>query len=461
MIRTNLETAARWVGGELIGGDAEFAGVGIDSRSIGPGQLFVALRGTRFDGHAFVGDALARGAAAALVERPMVQHAIRQIVVPDALAALADLARGWRGQLEARFVGITGSNGKTTTRMLVQAVLAGAGRTGGSSGNLNNEIGVPLSILRLERGLDFAVLEMGCGQPGDIAHLAAIARPGIGVVTNVGPAHLERMGSLEAIADTKAELYDALPDDGIGVVNADDPFAPRFRARLGARRRIEFALEAPAEVAASDLRLDGAGSRFSLRLPGAGPAVVHLPLPGRHNVANALAAAAVGHALGVDAAVIVAGLESARAVGGRLEPIAVAGAVLYDDSYNANPASVKAGIDTLVLEPGRHWLVLGDMRELGPRERELHAEIGAYARARGIERLLVTGRLAAAAAEAFGAGASVHPDRADLAAALAADLGPGLRVLVKGSRGSAMDDVVARVLAAHGIRPPGGKTDAV
>lgn len=460
MIRASLAVAARWVGGELIGGDADFAGVGIDSRTIGPGQLFVALRGERFDAHAFVGDALARGAIGAIVERPLTAHAIRQIVVPDSLRALGDLARAWRGTLRAKVVGVTGSNGKTTTRTLIQSVLAVAGRTGGSAGNLNNEIGTPLSVLRLDRELDFVVLEMGCGQPGDIAYLAAIGRPDVGVVTNVGPAHLERMGSLEAIARTKAEIYDALPAEGTGVVNADDPFAPLFRERVGARRRLEFGLAGTPDVTARDLALDGERSRFTLVLPGA-TAAVDLPLPGRHNVVNALAAAAAGHALGLSVDQIVAGLESTPGVAGRLVRIAVAGGVLYDDSYNANPASVKAGIDTLVLEPGRHWLVLGDMRELGPTERELHAEVGAYARERGVERLFATGSLAEAAVASFGAGAAAFADRAGLAAALAAGIGPGIRVLVKGSRGSAMDDVVTRVLAAHGITHVGGKSHAV
>lgn len=460
MIRTTLAVAARRIGGELIGGDADVAGVGIDSRTIGPGQLFVALRGARFDGHAFVGDALAHGAIGAVVERPLTAHAIRQIVVPDALRALGDLARAWRSELGARVVGVTGSNGKTTTRTLIQSVLAVAGRTGGSAGNLNNEIGLPLSVLRLARELEFAVLEMGCGQPGDIAYLAAIGRPEVGVVTNVGPAHLERMGTLEAIARTKAEIYDALPAEGIGVVNADDAFAPLFRERLGTRRRLEFGLAAKADVSARDLELDGERSRFTLSLPDAAAPVV-LALPGRHNVANALAAAAAAHALGLGIDQIVAGLESAPGVSGRLDRFQVAGAVIYDDSYNANPASVKAGIDTLVLEGGRHWLVLGDMRELGSHERELHAEVGAYARARGVERLFVTGSLAEAAVAAFGAGATAFPDRASLAAALAAGIGPGIRVLVKGSRGSAMDDVVTRVLAAYGISHVGGKSHAV
>jgi UDP-N-acetylmuramoyl-tripeptide--D-alanyl-D-alanine ligase len=460
MIRSSLAVAARWVGGDLVGGDADFGGVGIDSRTIGPGQLFVALRGERFDAHAFVGDALARGAIGAIVERPLTAHAIRQIVVPDSLRALGDLARAWRAALHARVIGLTGSNGKTTTRTLIQAVLSVAGRTGGSSGNLNNEIGLPLSVLRLDEQLYYAVLEMGCGKPGDIAYLAAIARPGVGVVTNVGPAHLERIGSLEAIAQTKAEIYDALPAEGIGVVNADDAFAPLFRERLGARRQIEFGFASTAEVTARDLVLDGSRSRFTILLPGA-RAAVDLPLPGRHNVANALAAAAVGHALGLSVDQILAGLNSAQGVAGRLARIAVAGGVIYDDSYNANPASVKAGIDTLVLEPGRHWLVLGDMRELGTAERALHAEVGDYARARGVERLFATGSLAEAAVVAFGPGATNFPDRAALAAALAAGIGPGIRVLVKGSRGSAMDDVVTRVLAAHGIAHVGGKSHAV
>jgi UDP-N-acetylmuramoyl-tripeptide--D-alanyl-D-alanine ligase len=460
MIRASLATAARWVGGELIGGDAEFRGVATDSRAVGPGQLFVALRGERFDAHAFVGDALAHGASAALVERPLTAHAIRQIVVGDSLRALGDLARGWRASLDTVVIGVTGSNGKTTTRTLIQSVLAVAGRTGASAGNLNNEIGTPLSVLRLDRDLDFAVLEMGCGKPGDIAYLAAIGQPQVAVVTNVGPAHLERMGSLDAIARTKAEIYEALPADGIGVVNAADDYAPFFRECLGERRRIEYGLDVAADVTAEDLVLSGQRSRFTLFLSRE-RAPVDLAHPGRHNVANALAAAAVGHALGMSIDQIVAGLESAPGVSGRLDRITVAGGVLWDDSYNANPASVRAGIDTLILEPGRHWLVIGDMRELGPTERALHAEIGEYAKARGVERLFAIGPLSEAAVATFGPGAAAFADRAALGAALAAGIGPGIHVLVKGSRGSAMDDVVTRVLAAHGIPHVGGKSHAV
>lgn len=456
MIRAELATAARWVRGELIGSDAVFTGVSSDSRNVQPGALFIALRGERFDAHDFVAEAAARGASAALVDHRLADPSIRQIVVADTTAALAELARNWRAQLTLTAIGVTGSNGKTTTKSLLAHVLRAAGATQASHGNLNNEIGLPLSILALDRDTRFAVLEMGCGKPGDIAHLAAIGQPDVALVTNVGPAHLERLGSLENVAKTKAELYAALPAGGIAVVNADEPFAAYFRALLGARTIIEFGLDAGAAVSATIAEV-GMTSRFELRVPGSS-AWVDLPLPGRHNIANALSAAAAAYALGLDAPTIAAGLAAAPSVSGRLNAIEINGALLIDDSYNANPASVRAAIDVLALTPGESWLVLGDMRELGEDQARLHAEIGDYARTHGVRRLLALGPLAAHAAAAFGADAQVFADHAAIAAQLQAALKPGLKVLVKGSRSSAMERVISALRAPTA---PGGHADAV
>jgi UDP-N-acetylmuramoyl-tripeptide--D-alanyl-D-alanine ligase len=456
MIASRLSTAAGWTRAVLHGADADFRGVSTDSRTLAAGQLFVALRGERHDGHAHVAEAARRGAAGVVVERPQADAGLPQLVVHDSLAALGDLARHWRRGLRARVVAITGSNGKTTLKTLLSSVLARSGRTAATPGNLNNEVGLPLTVLGLDPALDFAVLEMGAGKPGDIRYLADIGQPDVSVVNNIGPAHLERLGSLEGVASTKGGIYEALGAEGIGAVNADDAFAPYFRGLLGARARVEFGLQAPADVGASDVVVGAAGSRFMLRTPG-GSAPVELALAGRHNVLNALAAAACATALRLDAPTIAAGLAATHAVAGRLDRIEHPdGWVLIDDSYNANPASTMAGIATLAGGGGVPWLALGDMKELGPREAELHAEVGRYARSQGIVRLFTVGPLAAHAAAAFGAHARAYPDRASLAADLAQALARDVRVLVKGSRSSGMDQVVAAVLAAHGIHRAGG-----
>jgi UDP-N-acetylmuramoyl-tripeptide--D-alanyl-D-alanine ligase len=456
MIRERLATAATWMGGVLDGADAPFAGVATDSRKAADEALFVALRGEHHDGHDHLGQAAREGAVAAVVDHRIDAAPLAQIVVADTRLALGDLARHWRQRLPARVVALTGSNGKTTVKTLLASILGGVGRTAATRGNLNNEIGLPLTVLSLDREVDYAVLEMGCGQPGDIEYLARIGQPHVALVNNAGPAHLERLGSVEGVAHAKAEIYAGLGADGTGVVNADDAFAPYFSQVLGARQQLRFGLTQPAAITARDLQL-GASSRFVLVAP-AGEVAVDLPLPGRHNVMNALAAATCAIALGAGLDAIGAGLQSAHGVSGRLtRHVATGGWTLFDDSYNANPASVMAGIATLVLGGGEAWLALGDMKELGPHESRLHAEVGQFARAQGVTRMFTVGPLSASAAEAFGAGARSFADRDALAQALAGELHAGVRVLVKGSRSSGMERVVDRVLAAHAMQP--GESD--
>jgi UDP-N-acetylmuramoyl-tripeptide--D-alanyl-D-alanine ligase len=315
MIAARLSQLAGVSETRLIRGDAAFRGVSTDSRTIDAGALFVALRGERFDGHEFAAAAVARGAAALLVEREL-DLEVPQLVVLDTLHALGDFARWHRGHCRACVVGVTGSNGKTSVKTLLAGILERVGATHVNAGNLNNEIGLPLSLLRLEEDARFAVLEMGAGKPGDIDYLARIARPHIAIVNNVAPAHLERMGSEQGIAETKGAIYTALPDDGVAVVNADDRFAQYFMQRAGARRVVRFGLGDDAEVRATDVAA-GATSRFTLNLAGAA-LPVELPLAGLHNVRNALAAAALAHAAGATAQQVVAGLQAARGVAGRL-----------------------------------------------------------------------------------------------------------------------------------------------
>jgi UDP-N-acetylmuramoyl-tripeptide--D-alanyl-D-alanine ligase len=449
MLNLRLAEIALWTRGSLAGTDASVSGVGIDSRTIAPGQLFVALHGEHADGHAYVAAAAERGAAGALVSRK-VDAPVATIEVPDTLLALGDLASAVRAQRTAQVVGITGSNGKTTVKTLAAAILARHGRTHVNHGNFNNELGLPLTLLAMPEDTQYAVLEMGAGKPGDIDYLAAIARPQIGLVNNIAPAHLERMGTIDAIAETKGAVYSALPPDGVAVINADSDFAAYFAGLAGHRRVLRFGLEQAADVGARDLMLAAEGSRFVLATP-AGDTDVALPLPGRHNVANALAAAAIAVALEVPLATIRAGLESAPAVAGRLRVERMPGGwTLIDDSYNANPGSLRAAVETLALAGGERWLVLGDMAELGPAATELHAEIGRFARERGIERLWAVGRLSAAAATAFGEGAEHFDSQPDLAVALGAALHAGVTCLVKGSRSSAMERVIAALPGASG-----------
>ncbi len=442
-----LSAIAVWTHGRLLGSDVEVTGVAIDTRKLQPGDLFVAIRGERADGHDYLAEAAARGAVAALVTRK-VDSELPQVLVNDAELALGDLASAVRAQRDVRVVGITGSNGKTTVKTLVASILSRHGRTHVSAGNYNNELGLPLTLLAMPRDTEYAVLEMGAGKPGDIAYLAAIARPDIGLVTLIAPAHLARMGSIEGVAETKGALYQALPADGIAVINADDAFASFFAGLAGARRQLRFGLEQPADVGADIVEQRVDGSRFVLSTP-QGDAEVALPLPGRHNIANALAATAVALALEVSLDTIVAGLEQVGGVAGRLRRETMAGGwTLIDDSYNANPSSMTAAIDTLLLAGGERWLVLGDMAELGAQARALHAGIGERARERGVERLFAVGPLGAATVEAFGAGGEHFDDKAALITALRGQLHAGVTCLVKGSRSAGMEQVVA-ALGGH------------
>jgi UDP-N-acetylmuramoyl-tripeptide--D-alanyl-D-alanine ligase len=452
-----LSRIAQWTGGRLVGTEAGrdvlIDAIATDTRTLdasdGRGALFVALKGERFDGHAHVADAVDAGIRAALVAR-VLEVAVPQVVVADTERALAAFAAAMQHARSGKVIAITGSNGKTSVKSLALSILQRAGATYANPGNRNNEIGLPLAVLDAPEDARFAIYEMGAGKPGDIAYLTAIARPDVALVNNIAPAHLERMGSLLGVADTKGAIYDALPVGGVAVINADDAFAPYFAERAHGRRLVRFGLDATADVSARDLAADETGTRFVLATPD-GDAPVTLALPGRHNVLNALAAASLGLGAGASLQAIIDGLAAARPVAGRLVTHHLAnGATLIDDSYNANPGSLNAAIDTLAAAPGDGWLVLGDMRELGVDAEALHAEAGRRAKAAGLARLFTLGPLSAAAAESFGAGAAHFTTHAELAEAVRAALTANVRVLVKGSRGSAMDRVVHALLNSGG-----------
>ncbi|MCK9488985.1 MAG: UDP-N-acetylmuramoyl-tripeptide--D-alanyl-D-alanine ligase [Xanthomonadales bacterium] len=448
MLSAALSQLATWLDGTVHGDDVTIHGVGHDTRSLAPGMLYVALLGERFDGHDFLGQAQAAGAVAALVSQPAADSTLPQLQVADTQAALAELARRHRNRMPAQIAAITGSNGKTTVKNLAATILARLGPTYANPGNFNNEIGLPLSVLELASGHHHAVLEMGAGKPGDIQWLCAIARPQVGLVNNIAPAHLERMGNLAGIAETKGAIIDALPARGVAIINADDSFAETFARRAGGRPVLRFGLQAAADVHAQ-IDTIGAGSRFRLHTP-VGSGDINLPLAGRHNIANALAAAAIGCAFNAHFDDIQAGLEAAPTTSGRLQLLPQAGGyTLIDDSYNANPASVQAAIDTVVTLPGEPWLVLGDMGELGPDAVSLHADIGRLARQAGIVRLFTLGELSHEASVAFGSGGKHFNQRRDLVEHLRHALAPGVVCLVKGSRSAGMERVLA-ALAAGG-----------
>jgi len=445
-----LSTIAHWCEGRHLGADVEVSAVSTDTRTITPGALFVALRGENYDAHDLVAEAQARGAAALLLHRDVATD-LPRILCADTQEALGEFAAGVQKDRPAVVVALTGSNGKTSVKMLTANILSRVGRTYINPGNRNNEIGLPLAVLDAPEDAQFAIYEMGAGKPGDIAYLASIAPPQVALVNNIAPAHLERMGSLLGIAETKGAIYEALSDDGVAVINADDAFAPFFSQIVGARRSFRFGIENDAEVRASRIVHEGGASRFHLHTP-AGNAEITLPLPGHHSVMNALAATALSLAAGASLDAIVDGLRSAAPVKGRQIAHRLGnGAVLIDDSYNANPGSVAAAIATLAQGVGEAWLVLGDMAELGEGGTALHAEIGAQAKRAGLARLWTVGRLSHAASEAFGEGSAHFDSQAALTAALISDMRSkggcaGLSVLVKGSRSSAMENIVAALL---------------
>lgn len=443
-----LSWIASVTGGRLMGQDLHVDVLATDTRALpqGGAPLFVALKGENFDGHSHVAQAAAGGCIAALVSRE-VDAALAQVVVADTELALGALAAAVQRERTTQVLAVTGSNGKTSVKTLLLSILDQLGGAYANPGNRNNEIGLPLAVLDAPETARFAVYEMGAGKPGDIAYLTNIAPPNVALVNNIAPAHLERMGSLQGVAETKGAIYAALPVDGVAVINADEAFAPYFLAQLQGQRVIRFGLEAEAELSARAIQTAAQGSRFSLIAP-EGEVEIQLPMPGRHNVRNALAAAAMAMAVGATLAQVQAGLNGVRPVAGRLIAHTLAcGAVLVDDSYNANPGSVVAAIDTLASGSGEAWLVLGDMRELGTEEVALHADAGARAQAAGIARLYTLGQLSAHATQAFGCGARHFDTHVALADALHAGLRAGVTVLVKGSRGSAMDKIVAALLA--------------
>lgn len=441
--------------GKLAGPDAFFNGVSIDSRSIEPGQLFVALSGERFDGHDYLEQVATKSAAAALVEHEVESVELPQLVVADTRLALGRLGALNRAAFRGRLAAVTGSSGKTTVKEMLASILR-ADHGGDSDavlatrGNLNNELGAPLTLLELAPQHRSAVIELGASHVGEIAYTVGLTSPQVAIITNAGTAHVGEFGGPEKIVEAKGEILEGLAADGVAVLNRDDPAFARWAQRAGERRVLSFALHAPADFTARDLARDARGCPAFTLVGSAGELRIQLNLLGEHNVSNALAAAAAAHALGVTPEAIRGGLENLQPVKGRaVAQLAASGMRVIDDSYNANPASIKAAIDILAGFSGRTVLVLGDMGELGAWAEASHREVGAYARGK-VSALYAVGPQMAHAVSEFGTGARHFADQAELIAALAAEQSPETTLLIKGSRSAAMENVVAAFCASAG-----------
>lgn len=440
-----LSEAALAMHGQLIGQDAEFDAVSTDSRSIIPGQLFIALRGEKFDGARFTSETLEKGAAGVVVNHYGAPQVSPSIVVEDTRIALGRLAAHWRGKFSIPVAAITGSNGKTTVKEMLAAILRA--ETGdaetvlATTGNLNNDIGCPLTMLKLRAQHRYAALEMGMNHFGELAYLTLLARPTVALVNNAQSAHVGFLGSLDAIAKAKGEIFQGLDPGGTAVINADDPHAAMWRSMNTSKTLIDFGFAGTAQVRGEQVS-DEAGAHLRIHTP-KGEVTVRLQVLGEHNARNALGAAACALAMGASLASIEKGLAAFAGVKGRLQSKpGLHGALFIDDTYNANPDSVKAAIDVLSRRPGKKILVLGDMGELGAESAVLHAQAGLAARQAGVDQLFALGELAASAAQAFGTG-SLHYERIqELLADLENELAPGVTVLVKGSRTMKMERVV-------------------
>ena len=448
-----LQDAALATGGTAVGGQVLFLSVSTDSRAIQPGQLFVALRGDNFDGHDYVAAVAAQGAAAAMVDKAWAAAnpvPLPLLVVDDTRLGLGQLAASWRSRFSLPLIGVTGSNGKTSVKEMCAAILRAQSRLDGldpdlavlaTRGNLNNDIGLPLMLLRLSGNHRAAVIEMGMNHPGEIGYLTRLAQPTVALVNNAQRAHLQGMGSVNEVAREKGAIYDGLSTGGVAVINADDAFAGYWKAINVGRETLTFGLSEDADVTAR-CTSHGFASDLVLSAP-QGEARFRLQVPGLHNVRNALAASAACLAAGVCLNAVAAGLGAYTGTPGRLHlRKGLRGAVVIDDSYNANPDSMRAGIAVLAATPGRKILVIGDMGEIGEQSFQYHDEIGGYAKSEGVDFLFGLGEMSEVAARNFGEGGFHFSKLDDLVAAVKAELNADTVVLVKGSRFMKMERVV-------------------
>ncbi|MES2931999.1 MAG: UDP-N-acetylmuramoyl-tripeptide--D-alanyl-D-alanine ligase [Pseudomonadota bacterium] len=443
-MKSTLQQLHPYIAGAVMAADVSFDGISTDSRNVKPGNLFLALRGEHYDAHDFLPQVAALGVAAVVAEYLPAGLDVPALVVPDTRIALGQIATYWRRQFTLPVIGVTGSNGKTTVKEMIASILAaayGAGHSLATRGNLNNDIGVPLTLFRLEQTHRAAVIELGMNHPGEIALLSSIAQPSIGLVNNAQREHQEFMQSIEAVAEENGAVLRSLGPDSVAVFPADDPFSALWRTYAGQRRIVSFGLCSDADVSCT-YQATTFGSALQVKI-GTASFGLQLAAAGSHNVRNALAAIACTHAIGIEVDAIVQGLEAFAPVNGRLQcKPARNGVTLIDDTYNANPDSVLAAIDVLKQAAAPRILVLGDMGEVGNDGRRFHQEIGSYAHACGIDVIFTLGDLASDSSLAFGTGATHFDDIQALFKALDVRLAAGTTVLVKGSRFMKMERVV-------------------
>lgn len=444
MSALSLSHVAKETGGQLLG-DASFVNVCTDTRSLQQGDLFVALGGDNFDGNRFVAAAANGGACAAIISADA-DVDIPTVQVTDTRMALGIIARMNRRQFNGPVIALTGSAGKTTTKEMVASILAEMGAVLATKANLNNEIGVPLTLLAIDKQHDYAVVEMGASRAGDIAYLTQFAEPTISVLTNAMPVHIEGFGNVETIAKTKGEIFECLPANGAAVINLDDRFCSQWRQQAGAAVVTTFSkANTAADFYASEIQLHNTGvTSFNLHAQGKNIAI-NLGLLGEHNIVNALAASVAAVAAGASLAQLKLGLEKVQPVSGRLKPFVHSGQTIIDDSYNASPGSVKAAIDVLAGFTGMRCLVLGTMGELGDMASASHREVAVYAREKGIEQFVMVGEYAELAVAAFGAGGRAYVELDQLLSALDV-LMPSSVILIKGSRSARMERAVDALL---------------
>ncbi len=450
----DLATAAQAIGARHLGANTLFDRVTTDSRDLRPGDLFVGIRGERFDGQAFADQALTAGAAAVMLEAgaKILTPKARVLEVDDTRLALGRLAAFWRARFSSPLIAITGSNGKTTVKEMLASILRQiAGEPGvlATAGNLNNDIGMPLTLLRLTAAHRYAVVEMGMNHFGELCYLSCLARPDVALINNAGTAHIGELGSVDAIARAKSEIFEGLDEAGIAILNSDDAFADYWRGLVRGRRVVDFGLDKKAAVSAR-YELAVFASLITFRTPEE-EFVATLGVPGLHNVKNALAAVACAYALSIPSAAIAAGLAAYAGVKGRLQRKRHAsGALVIDDTYNANPESMRAAIAVLAAYPGHTFFVMGDMGELGVNAEVMHAAIGEFAKRAGVHAMLALGEMSAAAVRGFGEGARHFSSVDELVGALSGALEHGSTVLVKGSRFMRMERVVEALGAVNG-----------
>ena len=450
----DLASAAQAIGANHRGANATFDRVTTDSRDLRRGDLFVGIRGDRFDGQTFADQALAAGAAGVMVQTgaKILDPNARVLEVENTRLALGRLADFWRARFASPLVAITGSNGKTTVKEMLASILrqvAGDAGVLATAGNFNNDIGMPLTLLRFNAGHRYAVIEMGMNHLGEIHYLSSLAKPNIALINNAGTAHIGELGSVRAIAQAKGEIFAGLEPAGTAIINSDDAFADYWRSQLHGQHAIDFGVENEATVSAR-YELAVPASLVTFRTP-AEEFVATLGVPGLHNVKNALAAVACAYALEIPSAAMVAGLAAYAGVKGRLQrKHHASGALIIDDTYNANPESMRAAIAVLAAYPGRTYFVMGDMGELGENAQAMHAAIGGFARRSGVHAILALGEMSVSAVRQFGKGGEHFATVDELVSALSMRLEQVSTVMIKGSRFMQMERVVAALGAVNG-----------